>query len=104
MVYESYPETLHLMQRRLYHWQGFCLQGFMYFHFPFEVCGRVQKAKYFIMSMNYSGTVLGVNITLNSSRSFISLSISQSFHSYADCTPHFFAEYNFDEVLSFGNL
>lgn len=51
----------------------FLLLGFMYFHFPFEVCGRVQKGKYFIMSMNYSGMVLGVNITLNSSRSFFFL-------------------------------
>lgn len=48
----------------------FLLLDFMYFHFPFEVCGRVQKGKYFIMAMNYSGTVLGVNFTLNSSRSF----------------------------------
>lgn len=45
----------------------------MYFHFLFEVCGREQKGKYFIMSMNYSGTVLAANITLNSSRSFFFL-------------------------------
>lgn len=72
----------------------------MYFHFPFEVCERVQKGKHFIMSMNYSGTVLGVNIPLNSSRSFFFPACSSVFV-LVQCS---LAEYNFDEVLSFGNF
>lgn len=79
LVYEKHAEALHLIQRFLYRWQRLRLLDFTYFHFLFEVCGRVQKEKYFIMSMNYSGTVLGVNITLNSSRSFFFLEYISEF-------------------------